>query len=82
VKSQAQTELAGGVPFISDADLKTALNSAHVGPKTTDAALAAYRDARITGLQAALAILAILTLSAVFVAHRIPKEQPSAAAGT
>ena len=33
VKSQAKTQLAGGVPFISDEDLKTALNKAHVPPE-------------------------------------------------
>ena len=37
VASQAQTKLAGGVPFISDADLKTALSDAHVPPRTADA---------------------------------------------
>jgi hypothetical protein len=52
------------VPFISDADLEAALDEAHVSSKTTDAALDAYRDARIAGLRAALAILAVLALIA------------------
>ena len=39
VKEQAQVELAGGVPFISDADLEAALDDAHVSRRTTDAAL-------------------------------------------
>ena len=43
VKSQAQVELAGGVPFVSDADLEAALDEARVGPRTTEAALDAYR---------------------------------------
>jgi len=30
VQSQAQTKLAGGVPFLSDAELETALGEAHV----------------------------------------------------
>ena len=33
VTSQAKTQLAGGAPFISDDDLKTALNKAHVPPE-------------------------------------------------
>ena len=37
VASKAQTELAGGVPFISDDDLKAALSDAHVPPETADA---------------------------------------------
>jgi predicted MFS family arabinose efflux permease len=76
VKSQAQVQLAGGVPFISDADLESALDKAQVSSKTTDAALDAYRDARIAGLRAALAILAILAIVALFLAQRIPARQP------
>ena len=72
VKEQAQVELAGGVPFISDADLEAALDDAHVRRRTTDAALEAYGEARIEGLRAALAILALLDLVALFLAQRIP----------
>jgi MFS family permease len=76
VKSQAQVELAGGVPFISDADLESALDDAHASSSTTDAALDAYADARITGLRASLAILALLAIVALFFARRIPTRQP------
>jgi MFS family permease len=79
VKSNAQVELAGGVPFISDADLEAALDKANVSSNTTDAALAAYRDARIDGLRSALAILALLSIIALFLAQRIPTRQPGAA---
>ena len=72
VKEQAQVELAGGVPFISDADLQAALDDAHVSRRTTDAALEAYGAARIDGLRSALAILALLDLVALFLAQRIP----------
>jgi hypothetical protein len=78
VKSQAQVELAGGAPFISDADLETALDDANVSSSTTDAALDAYGDARIAGLRAALAILALLAIVALFFARRIPATQPGA----
>jgi MFS family permease len=78
VKSQAQVELAGGVPFISDADLETALEETDADAETTDAALAAYRDARLAGLRAALAILAVLAVVALFLAQRIPTTQPGA----
>ena len=72
VKEQAGVELAGGVPFISDADLQAALDDAHVSRRTTDAALEAYADARIDGLRSALALLALLDLVALFFAQRIP----------
>jgi hypothetical protein len=79
VKSQAQVELAGGVPFVSDADLEAALDEAQVSPDTSEAALDAYRDARIDGLRAALAILAVLAIGALFFAQRIPTTQPGGA---
>jgi EmrB/QacA subfamily drug resistance transporter len=78
VKSDAQVQLAGGVPFISDADLEEALDKAHVNSRDADAAVAAYQEGRITGLKAALAILALMTLLALFLTQRIPKTQPRA----
>jgi MFS family permease len=79
VKSQAQVELAGGVPFVSDADLEAALDEARVSPRQSEAALDAYRDARLDGLRSALAILALLALVALFYAQRIPTTQPGRA---
>ena len=55
VKSDAQVQLAGGVPFISDADLEAALDEAHVSSRATDDAIEAYSAARIAGLRNALA---------------------------
>jgi MFS family permease len=78
-KSQAQVELAGGVAFVSDADLEAALEEEGVSPETSDAALEAYGDARIDGLRSALAILAALAIVALFFAQRIPTTQPGAA---
>jgi len=72
VKSEASVKLASGVPFISDADLEAALDEAHASSKTTDAAITAYQDARIDGLKSALAILALITVLALFSARRIP----------
>ena len=72
VKSEAGVKLAPGVPFISDADLEAALDEANVSSRAADAALTAYQDARIDGLKAALAILALITVLALFAARRIP----------
>jgi EmrB/QacA subfamily drug resistance transporter len=79
VKSQAQVELAGGVPFVSDADLEAALDEANVRSNASDAALDAYRKARIDGLLSSLAILAVLAIGALFFTQRIPKTQPAGA---
>jgi MFS family permease len=81
VKSQASVKLAGGVPFISDADLTSALDKANVPRHTSDAAISAYRSARIDGLEAALAVLSLLIVAALFYAQRIPTRQPGAEPG-
>jgi EmrB/QacA subfamily drug resistance transporter len=78
VKEDAQVKIAGGVPFVSDADLEVALEEAGVSSGTADAALAAYQGARLDGLRAALAALALLVLLALFAAQRIPTVQPGA----
>jgi MFS family permease len=74
VKEQAQVQLASGVPFVSDADLQKALDEAHVSPKTSDAAVNAYKNARIHGLRAGLFILALMATVALFLSGRIPPK--------
>ncbi|MFD3655244.1 MFS transporter [Streptomyces sp. NPDC058620] len=76
VKSQATVELQSGVPFLSDAQLKSAADEAGTSTEVTQAALDANADARIDGLRAALAILALAALLAMFFTHRIPTSQP------
>ena len=75
--SQAQVELAGGVPFLSDKDLKTQLDKAGVPPKTADAIVEENANARIAGLRASMSVLAIFALMALFASRRIPTRQPS-----
>ena len=76
VKAEASVKLAGGVPFVSDADLKTALDEANADQQTSAAALDAYKNARISGLTSSLAILAFVAVIGLFVAQRIPRKQP------
>ena len=60
---------------------RTALDEADACVEaTTDAALDAYADAASKGLRAALALLAVLTVVALFAASRMPRVQPGAAA--
>jgi MFS family permease len=76
--SKAQVELAGGIPFISDKDLKTKLDQADVPPQTADAIVAENADARISGLRSSLSLLAVIALVALFFSRRIPTQQPGA----
>jgi hypothetical protein len=77
--SQAQTELASGVPFISDDDLEAALADANVPPATADAVLETNEQSRIDGLRAAVSVLALITLVALLFTGGLPAVQPGAA---
>ncbi|MFI6001306.1 MFS transporter [Streptomyces sp. NPDC051366] len=79
VTSQANVRLAGGAPFLSDAQLTAALDEAGAETAVTQAALDANATARIDGLRAALAILALASLTALFFTQRIPETQPGSA---
>jgi hypothetical protein len=76
VKDQAHVNLAAGVPFISDKDLNAALDQANVRGQAADDAVSAYQHARITGLEAGLAILALATILALVFSRAIPTTQP------
>jgi len=78
VVAQAQTELAGGVPFVSDDDLRVALSDAGVPSSTADAIEETNADSRIEGLRAATAALALLALLALPFTRGIPTVQPGA----
>jgi MFS family permease len=80
VKSQANVKLAGGVPFISDADLTAALEGAGVSQDASKAIVDVNQQARLDGLRAALVALAAVALLALFFARRIPTKQPGSAA--
>jgi hypothetical protein len=82
VKSKAKVELAGGIPFVSDADLKTALDKANVPKKTADAVVAENVTARLDGLRSSLSVLAVIALIALPFSRRIPTEQPASAVPT
>jgi MFS family permease len=80
VTSQAEVELSGGVPFISDDQLGAALAEAGVTGDTADAIVAENEEARLAGLRASLALLAVVALGALFTARSIPTRQPGTAA--
>jgi MFS family permease len=79
VSSNAQVKLAGGIPFLSDADLRKALEEAGVPAATTDAIVAENEQSRLAGLRASLAVLAIFALLGFVFATGIPTRQPAAA---
>jgi MFS family permease len=77
VKSKASTQLSGGAPFISDAELETALQKAGVPAKAGDAIVDENETARLSGLRSALSVLALIALVALIFSRGIPTEQPA-----
>jgi hypothetical protein len=75
VKTQAPVELSGGVPFVSDADLRDALDAAGASQATTDAIVEENEDARLLALRDAVAVLALFALAALALSRRIPMHQ-------
>jgi MFS family permease len=80
VKSKTAVELAGGVPFVSDAQLRTALDDAGVSPTATDAIVKENETARLQGLRLSMSVLGVIALIAMLFSRRIPTEQPATAA--
>jgi len=80
VSAQANVELADGIPFVSDTDLQAGLDQAGVDPALSQAIVDENAAARLDGLKAALAILALMSVIALFFSRRIPTE-PTTSAG-
>jgi MFS family permease len=79
VSAKAQVELGNGIPFISDADLRKALEDAGVPAATADAIVEENEQSRLAGLRASLSVLAIFALLGFVFATGIPTRQPGAA---
>lgn len=82
VSDQATTELASGIPFISDQDLEAALDASSLDDETTDAILEDYGQARLEGIRTALSLLAVFAVIALFFTRRIPDRPPGSAPAT
>ncbi|MGV9744782.1 MFS transporter [Rhodococcus zopfii] len=74
VEQQATTDMAAGVPFLSDTQLVSALDQAGVDAATQQAIVAVNSDARLEALQVAFAITALIAVAALFGTGRLPRR--------
>jgi len=74
VSSGAEVQLSGGIPFVSNAQLETALAEADVPSAQAEAILAENDEARIAGLRASLSVLALFVVVALYFTRLIPME--------
>ena len=82
LSSKASVELSAGVPFVSDAQLESAMQQAGIDQETAQAVVDVNEQARVDGLRSALALLAIAGVIALFFTRRIPTQQPGATQAT
>jgi uncharacterized membrane protein len=82
VKAKAKTELASGVPFLSDKDLRAALDKADVPKQTADEVVKENKTARLDALRSSLSVIAVIALMALFFGLTIPTAQPTKARPT
>jgi MFS family permease len=76
VTQQANVQLAGGAPFISDEQLSQGLADAGVTGDAATAIIDENEQSRLGALRSALAVLAIAALISLLFTRRIPTEQP------
>jgi hypothetical protein len=74
VSAQASTQLASGIPFVSEADLTVALNSAGVPDEQATAIVQEYNDASLDALRTSMAFVALFAIVALFFSERIPNK--------
>jgi len=75
----ATTQLAAGVPFVSDSALRAGLDAAGVDDTISDAVVAENAAARVRGLDTALGVLALIGVVALGFTRRIPQAPAPAA---
>ena len=76
LQQKAEVELSGGVPFLADADVESALEEARVSGETTAAIIAENQKARLRALRSAPAIIALVAAAALPFTGPIPTRQP------
>jgi MFS family permease len=80
VTQSATVELSSGVPFISDAELSSKLAKTDLTPATQKAVVSENEKARLAGLRAALWVLAVFSIVALFFTGLAPKRSLAALA--
>jgi EmrB/QacA subfamily drug resistance transporter len=82
VRAQASVELVSGVPFLSDTQLRHAMTEAGAPVQITDSVVGVNAQARVEGLHAALALLAVLAVVSLFFTGGIPTMPPGGSVGS
>jgi len=78
LSAHAEATFGAGVPFVSDSAVRSTLQAAGVPEATINAILAVNASARLSALRAALAVVALVAVLALFFTRWISDRQPGA----
>lgn len=82
IEREATVQLEGGIPFLSDADLESALTDAGVGPGVTEEIVNQNAAARYAGLRGALVVVVLVGLIGLFLSGGLPaRSEPGRTGG-
>jgi hypothetical protein len=76
ISAEAKTKLGGGIPFVSDADLKKALDDKGVPADQAAAIVDENSKARLVALRSSLSVLGLVAVIALVATMRLPIRQP------
>jgi EmrB/QacA subfamily drug resistance transporter len=76
--AHAEATFGAGMPFVSDSAVRSTLQAAGVPETTINAILAVNASARLSALRAALSVVALVAVLALFFTSWIPSRQPGA----
>jgi EmrB/QacA subfamily drug resistance transporter len=82
VMSKATVQMESGIPFISDSQLRTALETTELAKGTQDAIVAENASARLIGLRSALWLVALLIIVGLFFTGMLPNRALAGSPGT
>jgi hypothetical protein len=74
VTATATVQLEGGVPFVSDSQLRSKLASTDLPPATDEAIVAENASARLYGLRSALWVVVLMVVAALFFTGLLPRQ--------
>ncbi len=80
VSAKVSVEMSGGIPFVSDADLRAALAKTDLSGQAQDAIVAENESARLDGLRSALWLVALAIVIALFFTGMLPRRPLKAVA--
>ena len=82
VSTKAAVQIEGGVPFLSDTQVREALASTDLSPESRAAVVSENASARLYGLRSALWVVVLLTLAALFCTGLLPRRSLVAGNGS